>query len=200
MLNLRKLPLALGLPAAFLAGLTADPVLAPTQDPAPKTAVVDIDRVLKAYPGAEARQEEWKTMEAGFQRQMDGLKAEAQEAGAQRDGFDEGTKERATADLQYQLKRLQYDETLKIFSAQADEFRAKIALDLYGEIRRGIAEFAKEKGIAAVLRARADNTAMPVSTRLDANQQRDLLFHDASIDVTEDVIRFMKTWKPDGGK
>ena len=57
MLNLRKLPLALGLPAAFLAGLTADPVLAPTQDPAPKTVVVDIDRVLKAYPGAEARQE-----------------------------------------------------------------------------------------------------------------------------------------------
>lgn len=200
MLNLRKLPLALALPAAFLAGLTADPVLAPTQDPAPKTVVVDIDRVLKAYPGAEARQEEWKVMEGGFQKQMDALKAEAQEAGALRDGFDEGTKERATADLQYQLKRLQYDETLKIFSAQADEFRANIALDLYGEIRRGIAEFAKEKGISAVLRVRADNAAMPVSSRLDANQQRDVLFHDASIDVTEDVIRFMKTWKPDGGK
>jgi Skp family chaperone for outer membrane proteins len=91
MLNLRKLPLALGLPAAFLAGLTADPVFAPTQNAAPHTAVVDIDRVLKAYPGAEARQEEWKAMEASFQVQMDGLKAQAQEAGAQRDGFDEGT-------------------------------------------------------------------------------------------------------------
>jgi hypothetical protein len=51
-----------------------------------------------------------------------------------------------------------------------------------------------------VLRSRADNPALPVTARLDANQQRDLLFHDASIDVTEDVIRFMKTWKPDGGK
>jgi Skp family chaperone for outer membrane proteins len=162
--------------------------------------VVDIDRVLKSYPGAEARQNDWQAMEASFKTKMDGLKVQAQEAAADRESFDEGTEDRARANLQYELKRLEYEETAKIFTAKADQFRMDIALDLYAEIRRGIAAFAKAKGIHAVLRARSDNPALPKSARLETNQQRDVLFHDPSIELTEDVIRFLKTWKPDEGK
>lgn len=201
MRHLRQLPLAVSLPAALFLGATAVVARPAPQDPAgPKTAVVDIDRVLKSYPGAEAKQNEWKVMEAGFQRQMDDLKAQVEEAMGRRQAFDEGTEERWRANLAYDLKRVEYEEMAKIFDARANQRRLDISLELYEEIRRGIAAFAKEKGLQTVLRLRTDNPALPKAARAEANQQREILYHDPSLEVTDDVIRFLKTWKPDGEK
>lgn len=200
--RLRKLPLAVSLPAALLLGATAAVARPAPQDPvaaaaAPTIAMVDIDRVLKAYPGAEAQQAAWKVMEADFKSKMEALEAEVRQAMGEREAFTQGTPERLRANLGYELKRLEYEEFHKILAAQAEQRKADVALELYGEIRRGIAAFAKAKGVQLVLRLRADDPNLPKSMRLENNQQREVLYHDPALELTEDVIKFLKTWKPE---
>lgn len=195
---MNRLTLTFGVPAAMLLGaafLRQDPG-AGAAVAGPAVAVVDIDKVLKAYPGAIKREQEWVTMNEAVTRELRDLEQQVKQKELLVDGFDKGTVEWQQASLEFHILRLRYEETAKLRTNQAQQKRIDIQVELYDEIRDGIAAFATQQGIDIVLRARDARAGATKTSILEDIQARDLLYHGAKVDVTAPVMNFLKGWAP----
>ncbi len=198
----RKNVLALSLPAslALLAAavLQQEPARQPavpaTKGIAAEIGVVDFDRVLQNYPGAKEKEDELKQLVQGFDEKMNALKKEQDALELARQGLAPGTPEYLDADLQAKLKALEFDKTGERFDLLTRRKHVDLNLELYDEVEKGIEAFAKGRDLKLVLRARV-SIPKDRAARLDLLQASDVLFYDASTDVTDAVIQFLKTWK-----
>jgi Skp family chaperone for outer membrane proteins len=193
--------LSLGLPALLCLGAGALwPNLAPRPADAVKVGVVDLDRVLKNYPGAVPRQKEFAEMRDTYNRQLEEMRRNVEALQSAAAILNEGTEEHQKATLEYEIARLRYDETVKILMSRIQRRLTEDKIELYDEIRRGIIAFGQAQKLDLVLRIRETSTEAGTAATIDANGARDVMYHDPAIDQTDAIGLFLKSWtpKPDG--
>ncbi len=201
-MELRRLSSRLGLPAAFVLGalsVVAGPAAMRDAQGAPPTtvAVIDMDKVLKAYPGAEARLATLQALVTKTEEELKALSGTVDEGVARRAGFEPKTEAYDNATMEIELTRLRFEETKKIKEAYLARKRLEISVGLWDEIVAGIGAFSKAKGIDVVLRARNAPANASASQRFEVMQARDVIWFDpVKVDATEQAIAFLKSWQP----
>ncbi len=202
-MSYRLAPRSVGLSAAFLLGAISV-VYGPAAVSAPQVGatnvgVVDMDKVLKAYPHAEARLAGLTGLIEETKKEMAALEASYTEAKTRNDGSDKGTENYARTSLDVELARLRIEETTKIREAALGRKRLETSVALWDEIVEGIGAFAKAKGIEVVLRARGVPEGAPAGQKFETMQAKDVIWFDAAkVDFTAQVIDFLKSWSGPG--
>lgn len=197
-MDLHRLSPRLGLPAAFLLGaisVFAGPsAVGAVQNAVPSVAVVDMDKVLQSYAPALAKQQEFKATFDQMEGEMKVLETRIEEANAQLSILDRNTKAFAQASLEHDLCVLRRDKLQEINQTDLGRRRLELSVDLFDEIAAGVAAFAKAQNIDVVLRARNAPAGASVSLRFENNQARDVIYYAAQVDLTANLIAFLKSW------
>ncbi len=197
-MNLRGLTPRFGLPAAFLLGMAsmlAGPRIGGAAAPT-TVAVVDIDAVLRSYAPAKEQQAAFGKVVEGIKAELDGLKGQVEKAAAELQNLEKGSVEYAKAAIDADAWQGRYGKMQEVFENDLGRRRVDLSVHLYEEISAGIAAFAAAKQIDVVLRARNAPANASISQRFDLNQARDVLWSGNQVDVTNDVITFLKGWTP----
>ncbi|MFM7413217.1 MAG: hypothetical protein ACKO6E_08415, partial [Planctomycetota bacterium] len=68
---------------------------------------------------------------------------------------------------------------------------AKVYLQVYNEIERAVSQFARDNGIAVVLRFDGDPVDATDRNRILGSITKPIVYHDPQIDITADVLRLL---------
>jgi len=159
--------------------------------PAVHTAVIDVGYIFKNH--------------ARFKQAMDKMKDEVLQAEnvlkAERDringlmeqlkGFNVGTPEYKK--LEAEVAKAQGDFSVNAQLQKKDfmDREAKVYLQVYNEIERAVSQFARDNGIAVVLRFDGDPVDATDRNRILGSITKPIVYHDPQIDITADVLRML---------
>ncbi|MFM7185171.1 MAG: OmpH family outer membrane protein [Planctomycetota bacterium] len=159
--------------------------------PAVHTAVIDVGYIFKNH--------------ARFKQAMDKMKDEVLQAEnvlkAERDringlmeqlkGFNVGTPEYKK--LEAEVAKAQGDFSVNAGLQKKDfmDREAKVYLQVYNEIERAVSQFARDNGIAVVLRFDGDPVDATDRNRILGSITKPIVYHDPQIDITADVLRML---------
>ncbi|MBM4011238.1 MAG: OmpH family outer membrane protein [Planctomycetes bacterium] len=159
--------------------------------PAVHTAVIDVGYIFKNH--------------ARFKQAMDKMKDEVLQAEnvlkAERDringlmeqlkGFNVGTPEYKK--LEAEVAKAQGDFSVNAQLQKKDfmDREAKVYLQVYNEIERAVSHFARDNGIAVVLRFDGDPVDATDRNRILGSITKPIVYHDPQIDITADVLRML---------
>ena len=211
----KNVMLALALGAAFLgpfaaradaACLPQGPVeaAAPTQEstePAPAAppalseliAVVDVERVLQGYPKARELRQAQELREEEVNAELSQGRDELQKLKLEADGWDPGTPEWMAAQIKLAAKETELLKK-KEFEERAFLIESYKNRDLlYRDIDRAIQELADKRGLLLVVQKIAPREDDMLDARVAKLAQRPVLYYRTSLDLTEDVINFLKS-------
>ncbi|MFM9010979.1 MAG: OmpH family outer membrane protein, partial [Planctomycetota bacterium] len=155
------------------------------------TAVIDVGYIFKNH--------------ARFKQAMDKMKDEVLQAEnvlkAERDringlmeqlkGFNVGTPEYKK--LEAEVAKAQGDFSVNAGLQKKDfmDREAKVYLQVYNEIERAVSQFARDNGIAVVLRFDGDPVDATDRNRILGSITKPIVYHDPQIDITADVLRML---------
>jgi Skp family chaperone for outer membrane proteins len=168
------------------------PASAPaTARPAAHVAVIDVGYVFKNH--------------TRFKQAMDKMKDEVMQAEnslkAERDringlmeqlkGFNVGTPEYKK--LEAEVAKAQGDFSVNAQLQKKDfmDREAKVYLQVYNEIERGVSQFARDNGIAVVHRFDGDPVDATDRNRILGSITKPIVYYDPQIDITPDVLRML---------
>ena len=164
---------------------------AASASPATHVAVIDVGYIFKNH--------------ARFKQAMDKMKDEVLQAEnvlkAERDringlmeqlkGFNVGTPEYKK--LEAEVAKAQGDFSVNAQLQKKDfmDREAKVYLQVYNEIERAVSQFARDNGIAVVLRFDGDPVDATDRNRILGSITKPIVYHDPQIDITADVLRML---------
>lgn len=191
---------ALGLPVAFVLGSLAysTPLPSTSQEPGSDVsrvvAVVDVSKVRQGYPRAKAFDEAWKAEQAGVDRILQQGAQELEKLKLELNGWDPFTKEWIVA-----RQRLSGTEAgLKVLRDTEEQRlvidRFKNHEEIYHDIDRAITKLAEKRNLQLVMRvtSKIPDTA-PLDSRVDMWRAKTVFYHHDRLDLTEDVIKYLKS-------
>ncbi|MHC4079136.1 MAG: OmpH/Skp family outer membrane protein [Planctomycetota bacterium] len=159
--------------------------------------VVDVDRATSSHPQFQAKTEahsEWRRAQSV---RLDKMQKDIQSKEAELNNtVKPGTEaaERLVTDIKTLRYRLNL-EGQRLNELEAAK-RAKLVLELQAQVLDAVAELAPKRGIDLVLRRRAHRVRAPLSEQARRSESTDVLYAAASLDITDDVIDFLKTKHP----
>jgi len=189
------------LPPVLGVALLVQAALLPTQalpaqagDLAKTVAVVDMVKVGDAYPRIDEikadltkRQQEFENKLKECQKRIETLQLEIK-------ALDPKSEEYAEKKSELEVLTYDYDMRDKRYGQKMTELTQEMLGQVYKEIRSAIADISKQRGLLLVLRARESELPARLQAKGEAveSRERDVLYFDKSLDITEDVIKLMK--------
>lgn len=190
-MNGKSMSVAFGLPLAFLLGSVWPAPQA--DDPLAAIGVVDMDRVATAYEKNIRLVKELNEALAKFHDRLNERFKEVEgKLKASIDAFDPYTPEWVEANVKYRSALSALEEERKLGNARLNRRRFEQKVEIYEDIERAIAKVAQARGVRLVLRWRALPEKAPLDQRFQIHSNRDLLYNDRALDLTETVIRMLK--------
>lgn len=154
--------------------------------------VVDMVKVSDAYP----RREQVKAMIAKREQE---LNDKLNEVKKKRDtlvleikALDRKSEEYAEKEHEIQMLDIEGEALDKRFGRKMQEISADALSQIYKEILAAVAEIAKQRGLLLVLRSRDAELMAQMQRKPDPFENRDVLYFDKSLDISDDVIKLMK--------
>lgn len=158
--------------------------------------VVDFERVKLGVPRWKAPIENLRTKQDVLADELSSLQQQLREKELKRDSFEPNTIEyvRENVELQGSKQALQIrrDE----YTKWIERARAELEDHFIRELKGAIAKVAAERGLVLVLRVRHVETDDGLGQRLQTFALNDVLWHAPTLDLTEDVIRILKSTSP----
>jgi len=159
--------------------------------PAVHTAVIDVGYIFKNH--------------ARFKQAMDKMKDEVLQAEnvlkAERDringlmeqlkGFNVGTPEYKKLEAEVAKAQGDFNVNAQLQKKDFMDREAKVYLQVYNEIERAVSQFARDNGIAVVLRFDGDTVDATDRNRNLGSITKPIVYHDPQIDITADVLRML---------
>ena len=168
------------------------PVTASAQQKLP-IGVVDMRKIDESMDTTELKAEQAKEEEP-IQREVDQLVREGKKLVADSETLTQGSFEHSK--LVGQIEAIQ--ENIKILRQQVLPMHKEIAAARYFErrhalITKRIQELAEQKGLLIVLRIRSvPENLSDERKRFMVTNERDVLYHHASLDLTDELIKLLK--------
>jgi len=171
----------------------AAPAAAPAAraTPASHTAVIDVGYIFKNH--ARFKQAMDKMKDEVLQAE-NGLKAERDRINGlmeQLKGFNVGTPEYKK--LEAEVAKAQGDFSVNAQLQKKDfmDREAKVYFQVYSEIERAVGQFARDNGIAVVLRFDGDPVDSSDRNRILGSITKVIVHYDPQIDITADILRML---------
>jgi Skp family chaperone for outer membrane proteins len=183
----------IGVPAVLCIGVSAV-VFGP---PAPvdlrgAIAVVDLEKVMDAYPIAVEKHKELLALKEGFNDQLKRGTELLKQMELEANALQPGAKERQDAVLEMQAAEHRYKLLGELFTARLQQRREEVRSEVDARLRQGLAQFAKEKKLQLVLRVRSAPAAPGLVGHNDTNFVQDVLYHVPALDVTAQLIAYLQ--------
>lgn len=194
--------LSLGFPAAFLVGSLAGlPVQGPARSDLSKAvAVVDLQRVLESYPNAGAELEALREQATRVQARLQSMEERNKQLQMEVEGYERGSKEWTEAVSVFEGAKATFETLAKREQQRLDYEKARIEEQAIRAVRAAVSELATKKGLQLVLRLSVVPDEAPLAERLTRHELVTVLHHDRALDMTDDVIEFLKAAPADGAK
>jgi Skp family chaperone for outer membrane proteins len=159
--------------------------------PAAHVAVIDVGYIFKNHTRFKQAMDKMKdeVMQA-----ENALKAERDRINGQMEtlkSFNVGTPEYKK--LEAEVAKAQGDFSVNAQLQKKDfmDREAKVYLQVYNEIERGVSQFARDNGIAVVHRFDGDPVDTADRNRILGSITKPIVYYDPQIDITPDVLRML---------
>ncbi len=161
-----------------------------------RIAMVDVRRATTGHPLWEARNAELATWARAESARIGKLQQSLQSKGAELATLSRGSKayEQIVKEIEKEDFGLKVEE--RHFKDALGAKNNRLLLELQTHVYGAISELAEKKGIHLVLRQKPDLTKDRAVTRIRLNADMDVLYAAASLDITDDIIDFLKTKYP----
>jgi len=160
-------------------------------------AVVDVDRATSSHPAFRVKTEAHSQWGRAQSARLDKMDKDIQSKQAELNNtVKPGTE--AAERLALDIKTLRYRlnmEGQRLNELDANK-RAALWLELQTQVMDAVAELAPKRGIDLVLRRRAHRVRARLQEQVRRAEATDVLYAAASLDITDDVIDFLKTKYP----
>jgi len=162
-----------------------------------RIAVVDMDRARAGHPHSQKKAAELADWGRKQSANLDRLDKTIQSKKAQlKNTVQPGTE--AAEQLSDEIRELSgaYNFRQQRLRERRAAKRAVVLLELQNQVLDAIAELAPKRGIDLVLRRRAYHIRVPLGEQMQRAESTDVLYASATLDITEDVVDFLKTKYP----
>jgi Skp family chaperone for outer membrane proteins len=153
-------------------------------------AFVNMERLVEEHPLTRARRD---AIQAQMRTRLDEMRAQIEQMEGMRDAgsvYVEGSSEQL--ELQSKMRRLEANLKLEKRLIQA-EFQVEIVKatrDIYAKCKEAVATLAKERNISVVAMVSDSPLRGRTQTELVGDiLTRPFLYHDASLDITDEVLK-----------
>ena len=168
-----------------------------------KVAVVDLDRAINQHPLAARRRGmflEWIRNErvrlAKIDRALQTKKAEGRI-------LDPNSQKARLLRAEIRMLIFQIRDELETFKREQIARNNLITLEMRGLVVDAVGKLAAKKGIHLILWRKSKTEKAPLARQIQESDSQIVLYAAASLDITDDVIDYLKTLKieaPDEGK
>ena len=155
--------------------------------------VVDFERVKAGVPRWKASIETLKSKKVVLSEELSALQQQVREKELKRDSFEPNT-------IEYVRENAEVEGSTQALKTRAQDYerwmerrRAEVEDHFIRELRQATAKVAGERGLSLVLRVRNLETDDGLGQRLQTFALNDVLWHAPTLDLTEDVIRILKS-------
>ena len=192
-MNKKTLSLSLALPMAFVVGSLA-PVgpQGAKPDISKVLAVVDMDKVRRAYPRAQKLQEGLKQRAAELETMLTQRKNALNDMRMTAQRYDELTPEWIDADSKFAGAQAELERWAKRSEASLQKQRLDALSEISDAIQKAVAKLAQQRGLEIVFHVRTAAKGAPPAQILEVQQLNDVIYHVPKLDLTDDVIKMMK--------
>jgi Skp family chaperone for outer membrane proteins len=106
-------------------------------------------------------------------------------------GFNVGTPEYRKLEGEVAKAQGDFQVTAQLQKKDFMDREAQVYMQVYGQIERAVAQFARENGIAVVHRFDGDPVDSSDRNRILGNITKPIVYYDSQIDITPDVLRML---------
>ena len=181
-------------PAAKEAGLVKKKTAKATSPV--QIAVVDMERARKGHPLYKVRSKEFADWGRSQQDEIKKLDKTIQTMQTQLKTLQRGTEayEKLAGEIQDSISK--YQRLRKWFRDKTQAKHARMVLELHKQVLEAIGELAPKRGIHLVLRRQPHLVKGLLGERIKRVEATDVLYASATLDITDDVIDYLKTKYP----
>ena len=166
-------------------------------------AVVDVGKASAHTKAMKSGLEELKKMHASYQAALGILSKQLESLDLEISLMKIPSPEKMEKQIVMSGLIRRRDASKKFYDAALTDRRTKMDVLVYREIAAALAELAKKNGILLVLRKRAHMSSEEVikqggtaeeatKRQIGTDRLRDVLYHAPAIDLTEDLIKYLK--------
>lgn len=191
MVALVSVPVAAQVPAQGQVPVAPVRAAAPAATPATHVAVIDVGYIFKNHARFKAEMDKMKDQVLAAENQ---LKAERDRINGLMEklkGFNPGTPE--YRQLEGEVAKAQGDFSVNAQLQKKDfmDREAKVYLQVYTEIEKAVAQFAREHSITAVFRIDGDPIDGADRNQILRGITKPIVYYDAGYDITPDIVKIL---------
>jgi Skp family chaperone for outer membrane proteins len=191
--------------AAFVAAIVASaahaqvpgqpavrPVTPPPSGPPPThVAVIDVGYIFKNHSAFKAAMDKMKDEVLAAENSLKAERDRINGLMEQLKGFNVGTPEYRKLEGEVAKAQGDFQVTAQLQKKDFMDREAQVYLQVYGQIERAVAQFARENGIAVVHRFDGDPVDNSDRNRILGNITKPIVYSDPQIDITPDILRML---------
>ena len=173
-------------------GAPRQPVAAPAARPAGgHVAVVDVGYIFKNHARFKAEMERMKDQVMAAENQLKGEQERIKGLMEQLKGYNPGTPE--FRKFEAEVAKAQGDFTVNAQLQKKDfmDRESKVYLQVYTEIEKAVAQYARDRGIAVVHRFDGDPVDASNRNQILGNITKSIVYFDPGIDITPDILTML---------
>jgi Skp family chaperone for outer membrane proteins len=166
-------------------------------------AVVDVGRASVHTKAMKGGLEELQKMHASYQAALGALSKQLESLDLEISLMKIASPEKMDKQIEMSGLIRRRDASKKLYDAALTDRRTKMDVLVYREIDAALAELAKKNGILLVLRKRAHTSTAEIlkqggtaeeatKRQIGSDRLRDVLYHAPAIDLTDDLIKYLK--------
>jgi len=152
-----------------------------------RIAVVDMGKIFKGSRKFNAMRAKLKKQVGRSKKKLDRMANELKQLQKELKGFKPGSDEFEAAQKSIIERSAKLQAARKSIQRELRRKEADIFLEVYNEIRREIAQYAKEKGVQLVIRHHQNDIDPSTPEKVAKGMGRQVVFQDG-LDITEDIL------------
>jgi Skp family chaperone for outer membrane proteins len=173
------------------------PVAPATSTPAPThVAVIDIGYIFKNHTAFKAEMDKMKDQVLAAENSLKAERDRINGLMEQLKGFNVGTPEYRKLEGEVAKAQGEFQVTAQLQKKDFMDREAQVYMQVYTQIERAVAQFARENRIAVVHRFDGEPVDSSDRNRILGNITKPIVFYDSQIDITPDILRMLNGSSP----
>ncbi len=169
----------------------AQPQAARPATPASHVAVIDVGYIFKNHARFKGAMDKMKDEVMAAENALKSERDRINGLMEQLKGFNVGTPEYKKLEAEIAKAQGDFNVTAQLQKKDFMDREAKVYLQVYTDIERAVAQFAREHGIAVVLRFDGDPVDGADRNQILRGITKPIVYYEAGNDITPDILRML---------
>ena len=161
--------------------------------PASHVAVIDVGYIFKNHTSFKVAMDRMKDEVLAAENSLKAERDRINGLMEQIKGFNVGTPEYRKLEGEVAKAQGDFNVTAQLQKKDFMDREAQVYLQVYSQVERAVAQFARENGIAVVHRFDGDPVDNSDRNRILGNITKPIVYHDPQVDITPDILRMLNS-------